>query len=144
MKMNHVGISVADLERSIAFYRDMLEMTQACPIFAFGGPDYESIMALDGAQGRMCVVGKDEFQIELFEFSAPASAVKDPDYSVGDHGLSHFGIQVDDIESAYHRLRGAGVRIHSPITTFPGGTKAIYARDPDGNVFELVEMRTMP
>ena len=139
MKMNHVGISVADIERSVAFYCDMLGMEQASPVFPFAGPDFEEIMALDGAQGRMCVVSTGDLHVELFEFSAPAPSPKDPAYSVGDRGISHFGIEVADIDSAYRRLSEAGVLIHSPIKTFPGGTKAIYARDPDGNVFELVE-----
>ena len=139
--MNHVGISVADIERSIDFYCRMLEMKQACEVFPFGGKDFEEIMDLDGAQGRMCVVGNGDMQVELFEFAAPAPASRNPDYSVGDRGISHFGVSVPDIDSAYQRLQAAGVRIHSPIKTFPGGTRAIYARDPDGNVFELVEMR---
>jgi hypothetical protein len=38
------------------------------------------------------------------------------------------------------RLRAAGVRFHSPVTTFPSGIKATYGRDPDGNVFEMLEI----
>lgn len=139
MKMNHVGISVSNIERSIDFYRDMLGMQQLSDVFPFSGPDFEDIMALDGAQGRMCVLSSGDLQVELFEFSAPASTAKDPNYSVGDRGISHFGIEVADIDSLYRRLQEAGVRIHSPIKTFFSGTRAIYARDPDGNVFELVE-----
>ena len=137
MHMNHVGISVADVERSIAFYRDMLGMEPLVEIFPFGGPLFEQVMGLDNAQGRMCVVRGGTVQLELFEFTHPDPAAQDPDYSVGDRGISHFGIEVDDIDAVYERLAAAGVRFHCPVATFPGGVKATYGRDPDGNVFEF-------
>lgn len=140
MKFNHVGISVSDIERSIAFYRDMFGMEQLCDVFPFGGEQFDAIMDIEGVQGRMCMIGRNNLQLELFEFSNPAPKAKDPEYPVSDRGYSHFGIDVDDIEETYDRLKAAGARIHSPITTFMGGgMKAIYARDPDGNVFEVME-----
>jgi catechol 2,3-dioxygenase-like lactoylglutathione lyase family enzyme len=47
MRMNHVGISVSNIDRTVAFYRDM---------FPFGGPDFSAVMGLDAAQGRMCKI----------------------------------------------------------------------------------------
>lgn len=144
MEMNHVGISVSDLERSIAFYRDLLDMEPMCPIFPFGGPQYQKVMGLADAEGRMCVVRGGTVQLELFEFHAPDPAPQDPNYAVADRGISHFGIEVQDVQSTYERLAGAGVRFHCPVETFPGGVKATYGRDPDGNVFELLEMPKTP
>lgn len=140
MEMNHIGISVSDLERSITFYRDMLDMEQLCEIFPFGGPQFQKVMGLPDAEGRMCVIRGGTVQLELFEFARPDPAVQDPNYSVGDRGISHFGIEVPDVQATYDRLAAAGVRFHCPIETFPGGVKATYGRDPDGNVFELLEM----
>ena len=64
---------------------------------------------------------------------------KDPNYPVSDHGLSHFCIEVADIDGMYERLRTAGVAFHCPPLNFFGRAKATYGRDPDGNVFELHE-----
>lgn len=140
MTANHVGISVSDIERSIAFYRDMFGMEQLCDIFPFGGPDYEAIMDIPGVSGRMCMIGKGALNLELFEFAE--ARPKDPDHAVSDRGISHFGFEVDDIAAAYARLEAAGTRIHSPVITFnQGSMKAAYCRDPDGNVFELLEPR---
>lgn len=141
---NHIGVSVADIERSVRFYRDVLGMEQACEVFPFGGPLFEQIMALPQPKGRMCVMAKNGLQIELFEFADPEPAPKDADYPVADHGLTHFGFDVDDIEAAFARLTAAGVRFHSPVLQFPGGMKAAYGRDPDGNVFELLEKCAVP
>jgi len=137
MKFNHVGISVSDIERSIAFYRDMFGMQQLCDVFPFGDERVQAIMDIPGVTGRMCMIGKDNLQLELFEFTG--GRAKDANYPVSDHGYSHFGFEVDDVDATYARLKEAGVRIHSPVITFDGGIRAIYARDPDGNVFEALQ-----
>jgi catechol 2,3-dioxygenase-like lactoylglutathione lyase family enzyme len=138
MKFNHVGISVSDIERSIAFYRDMFGMEQLCEVFPFGGEQFEAIMDIPGVTGRMCMIGRNDLQLELFEFAG--ARPKDPEYPVSDRGYSHFGFEVEDIAATYAKLKAAGVRIHSPVITFnQGSMKAAYCRDPDGNVFELLE-----
>jgi catechol 2,3-dioxygenase-like lactoylglutathione lyase family enzyme len=138
--MNHVGISVSNLDRSIEFYRQMLGLELAGPIFPFAGPLFEQVMALENPQGRIGFLSNGSLQIELFEFSHPHSAPKDPDYSVADRGISHFCVEVTDLAGTYERLLAAGVRFHCPVLKFPSGIKATYGRDPDGNVFELLEM----
>jgi catechol 2,3-dioxygenase-like lactoylglutathione lyase family enzyme len=143
MRFNHVGISVTDIERSITFYRDMLGLEQLCEVFPFGGARYETIMDIPGATGRMCMIGNGDLNLELFEFAG--SKAKDPEYPVSDRGYSHFGVEVDDIAATYEKLRGAGVRLHSPVLTFnQGSMKAAYCRDPDGNVFEILEPGDKP
>lgn len=140
--MHHVGISVRNLERSIAFYTELLGMEIAALTFTLHGADLEQIMALPALQGRMCVVRKGSLLIELFEFTQPKPLARDANYPVNHHGISHFGIEVDDVEATYQQLSAAGVRFHSPVMSFQRGVKATYGRDPDGNVFELVEMST--
>ncbi len=144
MKMNHVGLSVVDIDRSIAFYREMFGMEQACEVFPFGGEDFGAVMGLPGAHGRMCMITGGDVSLELFEFAAPAPRTKAADYPVADHGYSHFGFEVDDIDEVYARLNAAGVRFHCPVTTFASGMKAAYGRDPDGNVFEILERGPPP
>jgi len=138
MKFNHVGISVSDIVRSIAFYRDLFGMEQLCEVFPFGDERVQAIMDIPGVTGRMCMIGRNDLQLELFEFTN--GKAKDPNHPVSDHGYSHFGFEVDDVDATYARLKEAGVRIHSPIVTFDGGIRAIYARDPDGNVFEALQI----
>jgi catechol 2,3-dioxygenase-like lactoylglutathione lyase family enzyme len=138
MRFNHVGISVTDMERSIAFYRDLFGLEPLMEIMPFGGEQFEAIMDIPGVTGRICMIGKNDLQLELFEF--PDARAKDPEYPVSDRGISHFGFEVDDIAETYARLEAAGVRIHCPVVTFNRGSmKAAYCRDPDGNVFELLE-----
>lgn len=138
--MNHVGLSVASLDRSIEFYRDMLGMEEVIQPTTFDGELYAQILALEGAKGKVSLLRKGNLQLELFEFLHPSPRPKDPNYPVSDHGLSHFCIEVADIDDVYERLRTVGVRFHCPPLNFFGNAKATYGRDPEGNVFELLEL----
>src|ERR1700757_4335983 len=109
MQFNHVGISVTDIDRSIAFYRDMLGMEPLCEVFPFGGPDFAAVMDIPDVTGRMCMIAKGNLQLELFEFTS--SKARDPEYPVSDRGYSHFGVVVEDVDATYEKLRAAGVRI---------------------------------
>jgi catechol 2,3-dioxygenase-like lactoylglutathione lyase family enzyme len=140
MKFNHVGISVTDLDRSIAFYREMFGMEPLGDPFAFSGPQFSEIMAIPEVQGRMCMIAGGNLWLELFEFSEPQGKAKDPNYKVSDRGISHFGLTVDDVQATYDKLKAAGVPIHGALQTFSGGgMRAAYCRDPDGNVFEIMQ-----
>ncbi|MDG2005345.1 MAG: VOC family protein [Novosphingobium sp.] len=140
MKMNHVGISVSNIENTLAFYREMFGMEEMTPVFPFGGPDFSAIMGVENATGRMTMICKDDVRLEIFEFATPKPAPRDPNYPVADHGYSHFGFDVEDIDEVHDKLKAAGVPIHCPVVDFPGGIRAIYARDPDGYVFEVLQM----
>jgi catechol 2,3-dioxygenase-like lactoylglutathione lyase family enzyme len=139
MRFNHVAISVADLERSIDFYCTHFGMEKMIEPFPFEGQWYADIMGLDDPQGRMVMIGKNGMALELFEFHNPDQGEQDASRPVSKRGITHFGVEVDDIDEAYARMLAAGVRFHCPVLTFGTTTKAFYARDPDGNVFELVE-----
>jgi len=140
--ISHVGISVANLERSIAFYRDLLGMRliQQVPL---GGANYDAIMGLKGTQGRIAVLRTGNLEIELLEFKRPAPQPGDPGRHVSDQGISHFAIHVEDIAGLHARLEAAGVRFHSALVHFAScATTAAYFRDPDGNFIEMLQENT--
>lgn len=143
-RMNHIGMSVRDIDRSIAFYRDLLGMEVLLAPISFSGPIYEAVMGLKGAAGKVAVVQKADMEIELFEFSTPSPQPNSGDRQVCEHGISHLSFEVSDIEGEYERLIAAGVVFHCSPQTFKHGAIATYARDPDGNVFELVELLKRP
>jgi catechol 2,3-dioxygenase-like lactoylglutathione lyase family enzyme len=134
--INHVGISVSNLDRSVKFYQDNFGMTVVMQN-AFGGEQFDRILGLRGVNGQAALLRVGDMQLELFEFFQPSPKHLDPQRPVSDHGISHFCIEVTDIEGEYRRLTEAGVSFHSPPIDFSGIAKATYGRDPDGNVFEL-------
>ena len=96
----------------------------------------------DARLESVAVLKRPELELELFEFTQPQPARGDPGRPVCDHGITHFCIEVEDIEEEYERLRQAGARPHCPPLDF-GAAKATYVRDPDGNVVELLELITL-
>ena len=135
---NHVGISVANLERSIAFYRDLLGM-QVIQEVSFEGERYEFILGLKGAKGRIAILRIGNLELEFFEFVHPTGQLADPNRPVCDHGIAHFAVQVEGLAGLYARLKDAGVVFHCPPIDF-GCAIATYLRDPDGNVIEMLQM----
>lgn len=134
--LNHIGISVSNLERSIGFYVEMFGM-QVTVERRFGEEAYDRIMALKDAVGRVALLTGHHMQIELFEFISPQPKMRDVSKPVCDHGISHFCVEVSDIQAEYRRMRAAGAVFHSEPIDFSGIAFATYGRDPDGNVFEL-------
>jgi catechol 2,3-dioxygenase-like lactoylglutathione lyase family enzyme len=136
--MNHVGLSVSRLERSLAFYRDLLGLTVIEDGF-FEGTQYDRIFRLREAKGRVALLSGAGFQLELFEFEQPLPASRDPLAPVCNHGISHICLEVDDLNALYNQLLAARVDFHTPPSLFFGSVWATYARDPDGNVIEFIE-----
>jgi catechol 2,3-dioxygenase-like lactoylglutathione lyase family enzyme len=134
---NHVGISVADLQRSIRFYRDLLGM-QVVQEVPFEGEKYDAILGLKGAKGRIAILRLGNLEVEFFEYQRPAGRPADPQRPVSDGGIAHFCVQVEDLAGMYARLQAAGVVFHCPPLRF-GSESATYMRDPDGNVIELLQ-----
>ncbi len=121
MRTLHVGLRVADLERSIAFYTSVgYEVLGQVPATELGTL---TMLKLPG----------DEFvALEL---------VHDPqDHSVGPGGLSHLVIHVEDVHVTVGRLAERGVHTEKPAS--PNGSMdfwTVWVSDPDGYRIEFVE-----
>ena len=79
---SHTGISVTNIERSIAFYRDLFGM-EGGDIHTFGdkpyNDKYDAVLGLDKACGKVASLRLGDFGLELFEFHAPEPKAGDPD-----------------------------------------------------------------
>lgn len=142
--MNHVGVSVSNMDRALSFYQQLLGM-ELMVRRTFGDektPErekYRAILGLEDAHGEVALLRRDGMAIELFAFDTPVAKLGDPRRPVCDHGITHFCLQVTDIHAEYARLKASGIVFHCPPQEFPGKANATYGRDPDGNVFELLE-----
>lgn len=50
------------------------------------------------------------------------------------HGSFTIEFQVEDVDIEYEHLLNMGVPIVNPPTTYPWGRRAVWFRDPDGNI----------
>jgi catechol 2,3-dioxygenase-like lactoylglutathione lyase family enzyme len=146
MHIDHVNIVVRDIERSVAFYRDVLgfAITNRKDL---SGDWIESIVGLKDVRATVVFVMPPGggVRIELLQYHAPAGA-EFPDHGVANAiGLRHFAFKVDDIDAVYERLLAAGVEFVGPPVTVPQGIvktpdkRLCYFHDPDGVLLEITE-----
>ena len=141
-KGHHTGFTVRSLERSLAFYRDLLgfqvvfQWNPQAPyigeLVGYAGVDLHSVI--------LRIPGSDVF-LELLEYRGiPATAV---DMANGNIGNGHIAFNVDELDPLYERLTKAGVEsVSRPVTPTIGpnrGGRAVYMIDPDGFRVELIE-----
>ncbi len=148
----HTGLTVSDLDRSIAFYRDLLglelvsQWDSAQPYLrtVVGFPEAELRIALLRLPGAAAAVSG--HHLELLEYRAPRGAPGDP--RTCNPGNAHVAFMVDDVDQAYAELRARGVRFKSaPVEITHGrnrGAKAVYFLDPDDITLELVQPARRP
>lgn len=117
--LHHVSVVVSDTARSLAFYRDLLGMTQT------ERPDL-------GFPGAWLQIGAQ--QLHLMQVASPgASSPADESKAIGRD--RHVAFHVDDVDAFADRLRNAGV----PFNPSRSSRRVIFCRDPDGNGIELAE-----
>jgi glyoxylase I family protein len=139
--IHHTSISTQDLERSLAFYRDLLGfdvvMDYRWPV---GTHNMDVTTKLDGSSGRAVMLRANNAMLELMEYATPAAPAGDPTRRLCEPGITHLCLEVDDIDAEFTRLSRAGMHFHhAPVQN--DGAKATYGRDPDGNAVELIEFQ---
>lgn len=93
-----------------------------------------------GARALVCHLGLDAGALELWQFLEPAAPIPPADQRA--LGLMHFAVTVDDVGEALARVEAAGGRARFPVKRLGGDSAAsfVYCEDPDGNVFELLDV----
>jgi catechol 2,3-dioxygenase-like lactoylglutathione lyase family enzyme len=143
--IDSIGMTVSDMDRSTAFYSDVLAFKPISDV-EVDGPEYDQLWGVFGVRARVVRMQLGGQQLELIEFLAPPDVrpIPVPSYS-NDLWFQHFAIVVRDMESAWAQLRKYHVRQISPRPqTIPisnpaaAGIKAIKFRDPDGHNLELL------
>ena len=141
--LHHVGLTVSDIERSIAFYRDVLGMM----LVRRRETDADYIGQQTGFPGVKLAaasfkVSPDSDQsMEVVQYLSHADEPVEP--GTNRAGSSHICFTVSDIQSTYDELRAKGVRFKSEpvaITSGPNeGGYVVYLYDPDGYTLEVFQ-----
>jgi len=142
-RVHHTGFTVSSLDRSVAFYRDLL----GCEVMATQEKERGYLAAIVGypdAHVRMAHlrVPGGEHVIELFEYLAPEG--NKADVAPRNVGAAHLCFIVYDLPGIYEQLRERGVDsfVSPPVEVDTGinrGGYALYFMDPDGITVELYQ-----
>jgi catechol 2,3-dioxygenase-like lactoylglutathione lyase family enzyme len=143
-----VGMTVSDMERSIAFFTNVLTFEKVSDI-EVAGTEYDRLQGLFGTRQRIVRMRLGDEQIELTEYLAPRGLPIAVDSRSNDQWFQHAAIIVSDMDAAYARLRQHKVEHASPEpqrlpdwNVAAGGIKAFYFKDPDGHPLEVLQFPT--
>lgn len=140
MKLEHTGLVVQDLDKQLAFYRDIVGLKVIRELETMA-PSSGSHTGLDGARRKLVFLGDGcgEHQLELIYYIDPASPTGIP----LDHhqvGSIHICFKTENIQDRYKNLLHHGARCLTPPRFTQGGTVCLcYAQDPEGNWIEFKE-----
>ena len=113
-QLNHVALHVADVEKSVVFYRDVLHLEPIPrPAFSFPGAWFRL-----GVDQELHLIGGRDREV------------------VSHNRGNHFALLVDDFEAWEKYLRENHVKF-APRRVRPDGALQLYVIDPDGHYVEL-------
>jgi catechol-2,3-dioxygenase len=119
-RLNHAVLYVRDVERSVAFYSEVL--------------GFRTVMGMPGAAFLQAEGSANDHDLGLFQIGAEAGDSPAGRTAVGLYHLAWEVDTLDELERIAARLAGAGALAGA---SDHGTTKALYAKDPDGLEFEV-------
>ena len=140
--IRHIGITVTDMERSLVFYRDLLELIIERNMNE-SGQYINNMLSMKEVRVntvKMSASDKGSTLIELLEFKSHPQK-PDSNIDISKIGTSHVALTVDDLDQMYSKLTTAGVKFNTPPQYSPDGyAKVTFCHDPDGTPIELVQV----
>jgi lactoylglutathione lyase len=146
-QFTHIGICVADLERSLRFYVDALGFTPKEPNGTVGRV-IDPLVELDGVELEFRFLERDGISVELLHFVSPQPIGPAERRPMNQFGLTHFGLAITDLDGTVATITEYGGRVypHTRVTYQVDAESpridSVYCTDPDGVRLELMEFLT--
>ena len=123
VKINHVGVRIADLDRTRQFYEKLGFVFLVGPV----GPEPVAIMEHPSGININFILNASEDRQQNVLMDIPDKLA----------GYTHIALEVTNLEAVQKQLEALGMTItEGPITT-PEGARFLFIRDPDRNVLEF-------
>ena len=137
-EFHHIAISVKDFDAIKIFYVDILGYEVLWDSDNRSNAALSATVGLPNARMHIAMLKGYGMHIELFHYYEPQGEPRTPARQC-DFGQTHFALSVKDIKGIYSRLNARGVSFVSPPQNIRAGAWAMYLRDPEGNIIEMVE-----
>jgi catechol 2,3-dioxygenase-like lactoylglutathione lyase family enzyme len=133
----HLVVGVTDMDRALAFYRDVLGMDVVFETLISGEPFDTVLHAKRKQEGRVVGGLLGGLMIELLSLGAKPAT--DTPARRGITGIQNVSLSVVDLDDTHRRIRDAGY----PPEQYPfeiGGVRMFFVKDPDGTPVEFIEL----
>jgi catechol 2,3-dioxygenase-like lactoylglutathione lyase family enzyme len=139
----HTGLQVRDLERSRAYYRDVIGLVELERLTR-AEPYLSQVTGYDGVSLEIALLAERESGVTLELIEYPAGLGRPIDPATANPGTGHLCFIVDDVDAVHARAVAAGYgSVNPPVTPTAGrwiGGRSVYLLDPDGIRVELVQL----
>ncbi len=138
-QLDHIGVTVADLDSATAFFTDLgLEVEGRTFVegefidTVIGIPDSRSEIVMLRAPGGGT-------GIELATFVRPDHEPGSPGAMANELGLRNLGFEVEDLQGAVDRLAAQGYGLVGGVGEYQNTWRMVHVRGPEGIVVSLSE-----
>lgn len=143
--VHSVGMTVADMDRSVAFYTRVLSFEKVSDVEVWGD-EFERLHGIFGLRMRVVTLRLGEELLELTEYLVPRGRPMPADSRGNDQWFQHIAIIVTDMDRVYQWLRkhkvehaSTGPQKLPAWNKKAGGIQAFYFKDPDGHFLEVLQ-----
>jgi catechol 2,3-dioxygenase-like lactoylglutathione lyase family enzyme len=137
--VNHVGVTVVNLDDALAFYRDVFGLEPALVTEA-GGPPIAEMFQVPGADFKVAFLPIGNTVWELVQYKTPGAKTKPRHDEIG--GM-HACLEVSNMDEALQALEEHGGDVPDAPLDIPEGpmtgARIAYVRDPNGVQLELLQ-----
>lgn len=136
--LHHValGVTPTEFDAALAFYTSTLGGELEFTSRLEHRPDADAVIGLDGVAARVAMVRLGGARVEIWAYEEPG--LEDRRSPANALGYPHIALEVSDIDAEHVRLSAAGMTFVGPPVEV-GSARAVYGRDPFGNLIELYQ-----
>jgi catechol 2,3-dioxygenase-like lactoylglutathione lyase family enzyme len=138
-RLTHLGICVADLTRSLRFYTEVFGFVETGRFEGKGDPS-STVLGMPQSLELVAVyLERDGWRIELLYYPTPGHQGPAVPRPMNQLGYTHLSFRVANLDAVLARIERCGGRVLRETYQGTFGSKVIFAVDPDGIRFELIE-----
>jgi predicted enzyme related to lactoylglutathione lyase len=144
--LNHVGVTVGDIDAAVTFYVDVLGLElldgpMLCTTTTPGAERRADVFGERwGAMKLAHLLTSNNAGVELFQFIDPPVERRENNFTYWHTGPHHLAFTVDDVPESVERIVAGGGKQRTAIYDVHGDSYICYCEDPWGNVVEVVSV----
>ena len=138
-RFDHVGVTVADLERATAFFVELgLEVEGRTFV---EGEFIDTVIGIPDSRSEIVMLRAPDggARLELATFTRPDHEPGSPDAMANELGLRNVGFEVDDVKAIVAQLTADGYGLVGGIGEYEQMWRMAHVRGPEGIVVSLSE-----